>query len=97
MRGGGRRTITVHVAYVREGAGHAMIGASQPARQLPGLVGRLAEAFQVVVTGLLLAVLPGGGRCAGSSSRAWPGEAAGPGCWTGLSLRPSGRLDRRSR
>jgi len=27
---------SVHVAYVREGAGHALIGASRPARQLPG-------------------------------------------------------------
>ena len=38
-------TITVQVVYVREGVGHALIGASRPARQLPGSVGRLAEAF----------------------------------------------------
>jgi hypothetical protein len=28
--------IAVDVAYVREGAGHALIGASRPTRQLPG-------------------------------------------------------------
>jgi hypothetical protein len=63
-------TITVHVAYVREGAEHALIGVSRPARRLPGSVGRLAEPFQVVVTGFLPAVLPGGGRCSSSSSQA---------------------------
>ena len=45
MVGVANGTITVHVAYVREGAGHALIGASWSARQLPGSVGRLAEAF----------------------------------------------------
>jgi len=61
------------------GAGHALIGGSRPARQLPGSVGRPAGAFQVVVTGLLPAVLPGGGRFAGTSSRAWPGRPLAPG------------------
>ena len=45
MRGVANGTITVHVAYVREGAEHALIGVSRPARRLPGSVGRLAEAF----------------------------------------------------
>lgn len=69
MGGVVKGTITVHVAYVRGGAEHALIGVSRPTRQLPGLVGRLAEAFQVVVAGFLPAVLPGGGRCARSSSQ----------------------------
>jgi hypothetical protein len=64
---------------------------------VPGSVGRLAEAFQVVVAGFLpactfpaVADVPGAARGRGR-------EAAGPGVPDGLSRRPSGRLDRRSR